>query len=152
MFQYLWENHCPNDEDGQSKCLIFTKTRKGCQKLSVKLGKEGFNCFGIHAGLEMEDRMNIVNLVMKGRVRVLVCTDILCRGMDIPQVECVINYDIPDIPGDFIHRAGRTGRAGKEGICLTYIPGTPHGRLNSLLHHLRENNISYPRWMEERLQ
>ncbi len=105
------------------KVLIFGKTKAGVQHLSDDLERRGFSAMAIHGDKFQASREKTLRAFKQGRVAILVATDVAARGLDVPDVTHVINYDIPSTYEDYIHRIGRTGRAGKKGSALTFIGG-----------------------------
>jgi len=103
------------------KILIFTRTKRGAEKLSNALFKMGFKAESIHGDKSHYQRQNALSMFKNGKVEILVATDVAARGLDIPNVSHVINFDLPGSYEDYIHRIGRTGRAGKTGVALTFI-------------------------------
>lgn len=109
-----------NREDVQ-KTLIFTRTKFGAEKLSKVLHQRGFKSESIHGNKAHNKRQKALQQFKSDVVNILVATDIAARGLDIPDVSHVINYDIPATYEDYIHRIGRTGRADKTGKALTFV-------------------------------
>jgi superfamily II DNA/RNA helicase len=104
-----------------SKVLIFSRTKHGAEKLSVILGKNGFKAQSIHGDKSHAKRQKALKLFKENYVEILVATDVAARGLDIPDVSHVINFDVPATYDDYVHRIGRTGRAGKTGTALTFV-------------------------------
>ena len=104
------------------KVLIFGQTKHGVQKLADTLSKLGVPSEAIHGNKSQPQRARALKSFKDGRVRALVATDVAARGLDIPNVSHVINFDQPMSYEDYVHRIGRTGRAGKRGHALTFIP------------------------------
>ena len=104
-----------------TKVLIFGRTKHGVEKLSQTLTQRGFKAESIHGDKNQSRRQQALRLFKDNRVQILVATDVAARGLDIADVSHVINYDIPATHDDYVHRIGRTGRAGKTGIALTFI-------------------------------
>ena len=100
--------------------LIFTRTKHGADKVSRDLMKAGINAAAIHGNKSQVARQTALNNFKNKRTRVLVATDIASRGIDVEQLSHVINYEIPNIPETYIHRIGRTGRAGVDGVALSF--------------------------------
>lgn len=100
--------------------IVFTNTKYGADKVVKKLGKEGIKALAIHGGKGQNTRQIALNSFKEGKIRVLVATDIAARGIDISELSHVFNYDLPDVPETYIHRVGRTGRAGQDGIALSF--------------------------------
>jgi ATP-dependent RNA helicase RhlE len=103
------------------KVLIFGRTKHGVQKLARTLTKEGFRATDIHGNRSQPQRQRALKDFRNGKVSIMVATDVAARGLDIPNVAYVINYDEPNTYDDYIHRIGRTGRAGKSGKALTFV-------------------------------
>jgi len=103
------------------KVLLFGRTKHGVQKLSDELVKRGFKADAIHGNKKQGQRTRTLEKFKKNQIQILLATDIASRGLDIPNVSHVINYDLPESYDAYIHRIGRTGRADKKGIALTFI-------------------------------
>jgi len=105
------------------KVLVFGRTKYGVEKLAKALIKRGFKAESIHGNKTQSKRQKAVDLFKAHHVQVLVATDVMSRGMDIPNVSHVINYDLPQTYEDYVHRIGRTGRAAQTGVALTFVEG-----------------------------
>ena len=105
-----------------SKVLIFAETKHGVQKLSDNLNRIGLRTQAIHGNKSQPQRQRALQDFKLERVQALIATDVAARGLDIPNVTHVINFDIPNNYEDYVHRIGRTGRAGKKGNALTFVP------------------------------
>ncbi len=103
------------------KVLIFSRTKHGTEKLAVALGKKGFKAQSIHGDKNQGQRQRALDTFKKGLAQILCATDVAARGLDIAGVSHVINYDLPETYDDYVHRIGRTGRAGAKGKALTFI-------------------------------
>lgn len=108
-------------QSGFDKVLIFGKTKHGVERLSKTLVEKGFKAESIHGDKNQHKRQKALDLFKRDHVNILVATDVAARGLDISGVSHVINYDLPATYDDYVHRIGRTGRAGKKGIALTFI-------------------------------
>jgi len=106
--------------------LVFVKTKRGADKIVKRLKYDGHSADAIHGNLRQSKRDRVINNFRNGKSRILIATDVAARGLDIPLIKHVINYDLPQVAEDYIHRIGRTGRAGKEGSSLTFV--TPNDR------------------------
>ena len=106
-------------ETGQT--LIFTRTKRGAERLAKELAREGFTAAMIHGDRSQSQRNGALSGFQEGRFQVLVATDIASRGLHVDDVAHVINYDLPKMAEDFIHRVGRTGRAGLQGRATTLV-------------------------------
>jgi len=122
------------DRQGIKKVLVFGGTKKGCEELSKVLRDEGFMTGAIHGDKEQKQRETALwNLKSKPRF-VLVATDVASRGLDIPKLPAVINYDMPDSMEDYVHRIGRTGRAGNKGLAISFFtPAKDCGNAQKLI-------------------
>jgi len=101
------------------RVLIFARTKRGCERLAITLARDGFSAAMIHGGRTQSQRTAALTGFQQGRYRVLVATDLASRGIHVQDIAHVINYDLPDIAENFIHRVGRTGRAGESGLAST---------------------------------
>jgi ATP-dependent RNA helicase RhlE len=112
--------HLIKEGDWQ-QVLVFTRTKHGANKLTGQLEKDGIPAVAIHGNKSQNARTKALADFKKGDVRVLVATDIAARGIDIDQLPHVINYELPNVSEDYVHRIGRTGRAGNEGEALSLV-------------------------------
>lgn len=108
-------------KEGFDKVLIFGRTKWGVQKLSDDLIRRGFKAGAIHGNKRQNQRQKTLDQFKKDEIKILLATDVASRGLDIPDVSHVINYDMPATYEDYIHRIGRTGRANKKGTALTFV-------------------------------
>ena len=108
-------------KDDFEKVLVFGETKFGVQKLADSLTKAGLPAEAIHGNKSQPQRQRALKSFRDGKVGILVATDVAARGLDIPNVSHVINFDTPNNYEDYIHRIGRTGRAGQKGNALTFI-------------------------------
>ena len=109
------------DEKGSERVIVFTRTKARAEVLAERLNREGFSAEAIHGDRSQGQRSRALKMFREGRVGILVATDVLARGIDVSDVDHVINYDVPMDPEDYIHRIGRTGRAGEEGFSITFV-------------------------------
>jgi ATP-dependent RNA helicase RhlE len=109
--------------------LVFTATRIGCNRLTYQLNREGVHAAAIHGDKTQAERMEALDAFKAGKVGILVATDVAARGLDIEELPCVLNFDLPNTPEDYVHRIGRTGRAGKEGEAISLVSPDEHERL-----------------------
>ena len=112
--------------------LVFVKTKHGADKIVKRLKYDGHSADAIHGNLRQSKRDRVISGFRNGKSRILVATDVAARGLDIPLIQHVINYDLPQVPEDYIHRIGRTGRAGKEGSALTFLTPSDRSMWNSI--------------------
>ena len=106
-----------NNETG--RCLVFARTKRGAEKIATYLNREGIQAVVIHGDRSQSQRTAALSGFQKGRYRVLVATDLASRGIHVESIAHVINYDLPEVAENFIHRVGRTGRAGNRGTAST---------------------------------
>lgn len=114
------------------RVLIFTRTRRGAERLSHVLQARDHRVTRIHADRSQSQREEALRAFGEGRARVLVATDIAARGLDIDAVSHVINYDVPAAPEDYVHRVGRTGRAGSRGQAISMVAPTDESALRAI--------------------
>ncbi len=104
-----------------TKVLVFTRTKHGANKLTEKLAAQGINAAALHGNKSQSFRTRTLKEFKNGEIRILVATDVAARGLDISNLPYVVNYHMPDIPEDYVHRIGRTGRAGVSGIAVSLV-------------------------------
>ncbi|MFA6177682.1 MAG: DEAD/DEAH box helicase [Candidatus Paceibacterota bacterium] len=109
-------------KDGSDKVLIFREMKHSVDTLAKELGHMGFKVGGIHGDKRSRERIRILDSFKKDQINILIATDVAARGLDIPDVTHVINYDVPQTYDTYVHRIGRTGRSGKKGTALTFVP------------------------------
>lgn len=119
--------------------VVFVKTKSGAEKLATRLGKEGHKSEALHGDLRQRNRERVIKSFRNDKIRILVATDIAARGLDIPHIECVINYDLPQCPEDYIHRIGRTGRAGTEGQAISFVTSQDRIKWNNICRLMNPN-------------
>jgi len=115
-----------------SQVLVFTRTKHGANKLVEQLGKEGITGMAIHGNKSQSARTKALSEFKDGSLQVLVATDIAARGIDIDQLPHVVNYDLPNVPADYVHRIGRTGRAGATGQAVSLVCVDEHIMLRDI--------------------
>ncbi|NCA71310.1 MAG: DEAD/DEAH box helicase [Sphingobacteriia bacterium] len=118
------------------KALVFTNTREGASALGKHLIGQGLRVAVLHGELEQRERNRIVELLHDGRVNILVGTDVAARGLDIAGIERVINFDVPRSGDDYLHRTGRTGRAGEQGVAISLVGPPEWNRFGSIERYL----------------
>jgi ATP-dependent RNA helicase RhlE len=106
--------------DMEALTLVFSRTKHGAEKLMKGLVADGFNAASIHGNKSQGQRDRAIKAFRAGEINVLVATDVAARGIDIPGVAYVINYDLPEVPDNYVHRIGRTARAGREGEAIAF--------------------------------
>lgn len=103
--------------------IVFVKTKHGADKLAFRLAKDDHEAEAIHGDLRQHKRDRVIKQFREGKYRILVATDVAARGLDIPHIEHVVNFDLPQVADDYIHRIGRTGRNGAEGQAVNFVSG-----------------------------
>ncbi|MDZ7639667.1 MAG: DEAD/DEAH box helicase [Bryobacterales bacterium] len=117
LLRYLLEQ-----EDGSF--LVFSRTKHGAERLARQLDRGGYAAAAIHGNRTQAQRNKALKGFQDGEYRILVATDVASRGIHVDNISHVVNYDLPQVPEDFIHRVGRTGRAGLTGVCHNFVtPG-----------------------------
>jgi len=115
-----------------SQVLVFTRTKHGANKLVEQLGRDGIVGMAIHGNKSQTARTKALSEFKEGTLQVLVATDIAARGIDIDQLPFVVNYDLPNVPEDYVHRIGRTGRAGATGEAVSLVCVDEHLMLKDI--------------------
>ena len=118
--------------DLDATTLVFARTKHGAEKLSKSLIADGYNAASIHGNKTQGQRDRAIKAFRDGRVTVLVATDVASRGIDIKGVTYVINYDLPEVPDSYVHRIGRTARAGREGEAIAFCSPEEAGLLRQI--------------------
>ncbi len=116
----------------EGSVIIFVKTKRGCDKLATKLDRSGHTAEAIHGDLRQSQRDRVIKAFRNQRYRIMVATDVAARGLDIPHIEHVINYDLPQCAEDYIHRIGRTARAGAKGAALCFVSPEDGGKWRAI--------------------
>lgn len=113
--------------------LVFCATREGVKRMHARLLERGFQAVALSGELTQNERTHALEALREGRARVLVATDVAARGLDLPDLALVIHADLPNDPETLLHRSGRTGRAGRKGICMLVVPYTRRRKAEALL-------------------
>jgi len=108
-------------ETDVEQALVFTAMKRTAAELTMSLVVKGFTAGALHGDMHQKERTRTLNQVRQGRMRVLVATDVAARGIDVPAINLVVNYDAPRHAEDYVHRIGRTGRAGRAGVAVTFL-------------------------------
>ena len=115
-------------QHGMYQAVVFTNTKRGAAKLAKRLESEGHTSAALHGDMNQNQRRRTVEQMRRGKVQVLVATDVAARGLDIQGISHVVNYDLPMVAEDYIHRIGRTGRGGATGVAITLLGADDRGK------------------------
>ena len=118
------------------QAIIFTATKRGADELADRLCEEGFSAGALHGDMNQRQRTRTLGLLQRGRLRVLVATDVAARGIDVQGISHAINYDLPMQAEDYTHRIGRTGRAGKDGLAFTLANVSERHKVRRIEHFI----------------
>lgn len=110
-------------DEREGSIIVFVKTKFGAKKIADRLYRDGCEAQAIHGNLRQSKRDTVLKMFRNNKFRVLVATDVAARGLDVPHIQHVINHDLPQCPEDYIHRIGRTARAGAKGFAINFIAG-----------------------------
>ncbi|HSU50757.1 MAG TPA: DEAD/DEAH box helicase [Segetibacter sp.] len=130
--------HILKDTDIKS-ILVFTRTKHGADKVAKFLNRADISADAIHGEKSQTSRQRALSMFKNGQIRVLVATDIAARGIDIDSLSHVINFDLPNVPENYVHRIGRTGRAGASGIALSFVDGEERAYLKDINKLISKN-------------
>ncbi|MGN6516085.1 MAG: DEAD/DEAH box helicase, partial [Rhizomicrobium sp.] len=121
-----------HDDDGMTRVIVFTRTKHGANKVEDQLNKAGFTADAIHGNKSQNARQRALEAFRAGDIRVLVATDIAARGIDIDDITHVVNFDLPHEPESYVHRIGRTARAGGTGIAIAFCDPSERSQLKDI--------------------
>jgi ATP-dependent RNA helicase DeaD len=120
------------DLEAPALALVFCRTRTEVDTLTATLGGHGFRAEALHGGMTQDARDRVMKRTRAGSVDLLVATDVAARGLDIDKLSHVVNFNVPESPQAYVHRIGRTGRAGREGVAITFVEPREHRMLRSI--------------------
>ncbi|WP_255991443.1 DEAD/DEAH box helicase, partial [Chitinolyticbacter albus] len=107
-----------------SQVIVFNRTKQGADQVARDLKRDGFDCEAIHGDRDQKARLDVLSRFKEGALKILVATDVAARGLDISELPFVVNFELPNNPEDYVHRIGRTGRAGAKGVAISLVdPG-----------------------------
>ncbi|MEC7030104.1 MAG: DEAD/DEAH box helicase [Pseudomonadota bacterium] len=133
-------------EKREGSIIVFVKTKMGADSLCQQLQRNRFKADTIHGDLRHGRRQRVIRAYHQKRFRILVATDVAARGLDIPHVEHVINYDLPQCPEDYVHRIGRTGRGGRKGSAVAFVSQSDQFKLRAIKRFIGgDDNVEQPR-------
>jgi ATP-dependent RNA helicase DeaD len=122
--------------------MVFCNTRIQSDYVVDYLNSNGLKSIAIHGGLNQNKRLKTIDMFHKGKVNILICTDVASRGLHIHDVTHIYNFDLPKEPSDYVHRIGRTARAGKEGLVINILSPRDHDNFSKIVRNYSEFNIS----------
>ena len=125
-------------DNSLGKVLVFTATKRGADRLAKKLYTQGHPAAALHGNMNQNQRNRAIAKLRTGEVQLLVATDVAARGIDVSGISHVINYDLPKVPEDYVHRIGRTGRAGAKGIAISFAAPEDRGQLRDIERYTRQ--------------
>ncbi|KAH7328682.1 P-loop containing nucleoside triphosphate hydrolase protein [Stachybotrys elegans] len=137
------------DRDEDARSLIFVERQEKADDLLKELMMKGYPCMSIHGGKDQIDRDSTISDFKKGIVPILIATSVAARGLDVKQLKLVINYDAPNHLEDYVHRAGRTGRAGNTGVAVTFVTPEQENCAVGIAKALEQSEQSVPPRLEE---
>lgn len=140
LLKHLRENLTPKD-----RVLVFVETKKGCDLLTKSLRGDGFQARAMHGDKKQEERDWVLQQFKSCQAPLLVATDVAARGLDVDDIRMVVNFDFPNDMESYIHRIGRTGRAGKKGVAVSCFVAEKNGRMaRELIDILQRANQDIP--------
>jgi superfamily II DNA/RNA helicase len=122
---------------GYQRCLVFSNKRKTAERLAGLLRHEHLRCGALHGEMSTEERKRVVTQFRDGKIDVLCASDVAARGLDVPAIDLVVNYDMPHSGDDYLHRTGRTGRAGGQGLAVSLVQATEWNLMVSIQRYLK---------------
>ncbi len=123
--------------------IVFTRTRRGADRVAQQLERAGVNAAAIHGGRSQNQRTRALNAFTKGKVQALVATDVAARGIHVDNVASVVHFDLPEDPKDYLHRSGRTARAGADGVVVSFVLGNQMGDAKRLQNSVGLNTAMH---------
>ncbi len=124
----------------QGTVIVFVNTKRGADRLADKLARDGHEVDAIHGDLRQRQRDHVIKSFRNKHYRIMVATDVAARGLDIPHIEHVINYDVPQNPQDYVHRVGRTARGGREGSAISFVIPKERGKWQAIDNLINPGN------------
>ncbi|KAJ8464013.1 hypothetical protein ONZ51_g9873 [Trametes cubensis] len=137
------------NEDPECRTLIFVDRQEAADNLLRELMRKGYLCMSLHGGKDQVDRDSTIADFKSGVVPIVIATSVAARGLDVKQLKLVINYDAPNHMEDYVHRAGRTGRAGNKGTCVTFITPEQDRYSVDIYRALKASNAAVPKELED---
>jgi ATP-dependent RNA helicase RhlE len=125
------------NENPESKILVFVRTKVRAERVAAAMDRVGIKTVTMHSDKDQRNRLEVMEKFKSGEVKVLIATDISARGIDIANVDFVVNYDLPDVPENYVHRVGRTGRGNKKGNAISFCSKEERSILNEIERFLK---------------
>lgn len=120
------------NEHPESKILVFVRTKVRCERVQAAMSRVNIKAEAMHGGHVQQTRLDVLNIFKAGKTKLMIATDVSARGIDIPDVDFVVNYDLPEHPESYVHRVGRTGRGRKRGTAYSFCDESEKELLNSI--------------------
>ena len=124
-------------QSGFDQCVIFSATKAYSEELATKLSDQGYSAACLHGDMPQSWRNRTLNDLRRGRIKILVATDVAARGIDVPSITHVVNFDLPKQVEDYVHRIGRTGRAGRDGTAISLAESKEMHKVRRIEHYLK---------------
>lgn len=137
------------NQDPDARTLVFVERQESADTLLLELMKKGYPTLSLHGGKDQVDRDETINNFKAGVAQVLTATSVAARGLDVKQLRLVVNYDVPSHLEDYVHRAGRTGRAGMQGTCITFITPQQDRHAKDIISALKASQAPVPEALAE---
>ncbi|KAF8914053.1 P-loop containing nucleoside triphosphate hydrolase protein [Gymnopilus junonius] len=137
------------NEDPEARTLVFVDRQEAADNLLRELMRKGYLCMSLHGGKDQVDRDSTIADFKSGVVPIVIATSVAARGLDVKQLKLVINYDAPNHMEDYVHRAGRTGRAGNKGTCVTFITPEQERYSVDIYRALKASSVTVPKELED---
>jgi ATP-dependent RNA helicase RhlE len=123
-------------ENPESKILVFVRTKVRCERVQAAMQRVGIESVFMHGGKDQHDRLETLNIFRSGKIKMLIATDVSARGIDIADVEYVVNYDLPEHPENYVHRVGRTGRGKNKGFAYSFCDESEKPMLKAIEEYI----------------
>lgn len=132
------------NDDADARALIFVERQDAADKLLTDLLRKNYSCMSLHGGMEQVDRDQTIADFKSGVIPIVIATSVAARGLDVKQLKLVVQFDAPNHMEDYVHRAGRTGRAGNKGVCVTFVTPEQDRYAFDILKALMASNANVP--------
>jgi ATP-dependent RNA helicase DDX5/DBP2 len=136
-------------DDGNTRILIFTETKRGADALTRTLRMSGWSALAIHGDKDQKERDWVLQEFRSGKSPIMIATDVAARGLDVKDIRCVVNYDFPHTLEDYVHRIGRTGRAGATGLAYSFFTPDNYKFAQELINVLKDSGQRIPQRLYE---